>query len=53
MNSNEPITLTRDVEGHIVPDGTRVTLEKGELAVITQSLGGNLHRCRQRQYVPP
>jgi probable FeS assembly SUF system protein SufT len=41
MNSNEPITLTRDVEGHIVPDGTRVTLEKGELAVITQSLGGN------------
>jgi probable FeS assembly SUF system protein SufT len=41
MNPNEPITLTRDVEGHIVPDGTKVTLEKGELAVITQSLGGN------------
>ncbi|MFT5107907.1 MAG: putative FeS assembly SUF system protein SufT [Pseudoalteromonas tetraodonis] len=41
MNSNEPITLTRDVEGHIVPDGTKVTLEKGELAVVTQSLGGN------------
>ena len=41
MNSNEPITLTRDVEGHIVPAGTKVTLEKGEQAVITQSLGGN------------
>ncbi|MFT6792186.1 MAG: putative FeS assembly SUF system protein SufT [Rubritalea sp.] len=41
MNSNEHITLTRDVKGHIVPDGTKVTLEKGELAVITQSLGGN------------
>jgi probable FeS assembly SUF system protein SufT len=41
MNSNEPITLTRDVEGHMVPDGTKVTLEKGQQAVITQSLGGN------------
>ena len=41
MNSHEPITLTRDVEGHIVPDGTKVTLAKGEQAVITQSLGGN------------
>ena len=41
MNFNEPITLTRDVEGHIIPDGTKVTLEKGEQAVITQSLGGN------------
>lgn len=41
MNPNEPITFTRDVEGHIVPDGTKVKLGKGELAVITQSLGGN------------
>jgi probable FeS assembly SUF system protein SufT len=41
MHSNEPITLTRDVEGHIVPAGTKVTLDKGEQAVITQSLGGN------------
>jgi len=41
MNSNEPITLTRDVEGTVVPVGTKVTLQKGELAYITQSLGGS------------
>jgi hypothetical protein len=31
MNSNEPIILTRDVEGTIVPVGTIVTLRKSEL----------------------
>jgi len=41
MNSNEPIKLTRDVEGTVVPIGTKVTLQKGELARITQSLGGS------------
>jgi len=41
MNSNEPITLTRDVEGTVVPVGTKVILQKGELAHITQSLGGS------------
>ena len=41
MNSNEPITLTRDVEGTVVPVGSKVTLQKGELAYITQSLGGS------------
>jgi len=41
MNSNEPITLIRDVDGTIVPIGTKVTLRKGELAHITQSLGGS------------
>jgi probable FeS assembly SUF system protein SufT len=41
MNSNEPITLTRDVEGTVVPVGTKVILQKGELARITQSLGGS------------
>jgi probable FeS assembly SUF system protein SufT len=40
MNSNEPITLTRDVEGTVIPTGTKVTLQKGEQAFITQSLGG-------------
>jgi len=40
MNSNEPITLTRDVEGTVIPAGTKVTLQKGEQAFITQSLGG-------------
>jgi probable FeS assembly SUF system protein SufT len=40
MNSNKPITLTRDVEGTIIPAGTKVTLQQGEQAYITQSLGG-------------
>src|SRR5450631_1978794 len=41
MNSNEPKTLTRDVEASVVPIGTKVTLQKGETAHITQSLGGS------------
>jgi probable FeS assembly SUF system protein SufT len=32
--------LTRDVEASVVPIGTKVTLQKGETAHITQSLGG-------------
>lgn len=40
MHDNEPITLTRDVEAAIVPVGTKVTLQAGELAYITQELGG-------------
>jgi len=41
MNSNDPITLTRDVEAAVVPVGTKVTLQKGEQAYLTQSLGGS------------
>jgi probable FeS assembly SUF system protein SufT len=41
MNSNDPKTLTRDVEAAVVPVGTKVTLQKGETAFITQSLGGS------------
>jgi probable FeS assembly SUF system protein SufT len=41
MNSNEPRTLSRDVEAAVVPVGTKVTLQKGETALITQSLGGS------------
>lgn len=41
MHSNEPITLTRDVEAAIIPVGSKVTLQKGEQALITQSLGGS------------
>lgn len=41
MNSSEPITLTRDVEAAIIPIGSKVTLQKGEQAHITQSLGGS------------
>ena len=40
MNGNESVTLGRDVEAAVVPVGTKVTLQKGELATITQSLGG-------------
>lgn len=40
MYGNEPITLTRDVEASLVPVGTKVTLQSGELAYITQELGG-------------
>lgn len=41
MYGSDPITLTRDVEGSVVPVGTRVTLMKGEIAYITQELGGS------------
>jgi probable FeS assembly SUF system protein SufT len=40
MNETEPRVLSRDVEAAIVPIGTKVTLQKGETAQITQSLGG-------------
>ncbi len=42
MNGDsEPVTLTRDVEASIVPIGTKVTLQQGEQARVTQSLGGS------------
>jgi probable FeS assembly SUF system protein SufT len=41
MNGSEPVTLSRDVEAAVIPVGTRVTLQKGEQAHITQSLGGS------------
>ena len=40
MMGSEQVTVERDVEASVVPSGTRVTLEKGETATITQSLGG-------------
>src|SRR5216110_1936992 len=41
MHTNESVTLTRDVEASVVPVGTKVTLQKGEQAYLTQSLGGS------------
>ena len=35
------MTLSRDVEAAIIPVGERVTLQKGEQAHITQTLGGS------------
>src|ERR1051326_5008663 len=40
MDSN-PVSLTRDVEASVIPVGTKVTLQEGEEARITQSLGGS------------
>jgi len=41
MHPEPEVTLSRDVEAAIVPVGDKVTLQKGELAYITQSLGGS------------
>jgi probable FeS assembly SUF system protein SufT len=41
MNSSEPVALGRDVEAAMIPIGTKVTLQKGEQAYVTQSLGGS------------
>jgi probable FeS assembly SUF system protein SufT len=41
MHSTEPVALKRDVKAAVVPIGTEVTLQKGEQAYITQSLGGS------------
>jgi len=41
MNRDEPVTLVRDVEAALIPVGERVTLQKGEQAYITQTLGGS------------
>src|SRR5581483_9351887 len=41
MNSSESIALARDVDASVIPVGTKVTLQKGEQAHITQSLGGS------------
>ena len=40
MMGTEEVEIKREVEASVVPTGTRVTLEKGEIATITQSLGG-------------
>ena len=41
MTTNESVLLARDVEASVVPVGTKVTLQKGQQAYITQSLGGS------------
>ncbi|MDA1273638.1 MAG: putative Fe-S cluster assembly protein SufT [Verrucomicrobia bacterium] len=42
MNQTELVTLKRDVEAAVVPVGTKVTLQSGEQAQITQSLGSSI-----------
>lgn len=41
MHNPEPVTLTRDVIGTLIPAGTRVELPVGASATITQALGGS------------
>ena len=41
MNVDDSVSLTRDVDAAMIPVGTKVTLQKGEQAHITQSLGGS------------
>ena len=41
MQNTNSVTLMRDVDASVIPVGTRVTLQKGEQAFITQSLGGS------------
>src|SRR5689334_23403174 len=41
MSNNDSVTLTRDVEASLIPVGEKVTLQKGEQAYISQSLGGS------------
>lgn len=41
MNSNERVTLTRDVVGTLIPAGTKVELPAGGDARISQALGGS------------
>src|SRR5690242_9014309 len=36
MHTNESVTLTRYVEASVVPVGTKITLQEGEQACITQ-----------------
>ena len=40
MHNSELIELSRNVEASIVPSGDKVTLQKGEKAQVTQTLGG-------------
>lgn len=40
-NDNETVTLTRDVIGVLIPQGTKVELPEAAVAHITQALGGS------------
>ena len=41
MQHNEPITMLRDCEAALIPDGTPIKLEKDNIVYITQALGGS------------
>ncbi len=41
MQSNEPITVERDVEAILIPAGAPITIPEGSMVFVTQALGGN------------
>lgn len=41
MQHNDPITLARDCNAALIPDGTPIKLEKNSIVYITQALGGS------------
>lgn len=41
MLHNDPITLARDCNAALIPDGTPIKLEKNSIVYITQALGGS------------
>ncbi len=41
MKHNDPITLIRDCNAALIPDGTPIKLEKDSIVYITQALGGS------------
>jgi len=39
--TNEPVTVTRDCEAILIPDGLPIEVPEGSVVFITQALGGN------------
>jgi probable FeS assembly SUF system protein SufT len=40
-HTNEPVTIVRDCEAILIPDGTPIEVPEGSVVFITQALGGN------------
>jgi probable FeS assembly SUF system protein SufT len=41
MRGYEPITLTRDTQAIVIPEGSELTLPEGSEVILTQTLGGD------------
>jgi hypothetical protein len=51
MNTDAPITLSRDCETIEIPSGNKVTLAAGTKVMITQALGGMYTLRTDRGYL--
>ncbi len=51
MYGRESIVLQRDVNAVQIPDGTPITLQKGHIVTLFQSLGGNFTVTTERGYM--